>query len=62
MYIKGDVVAFLAAGKVSRLDGVAGTWVRGTYLYEDEHGIHIKKEYESLCENCVVPYDKVRLV
>lgn len=44
----GDSVLFLAAGKVSRLDNVAGKWMPGTVQHVDWHGVHIEKDYPSI--------------
>ena len=57
MYKIGQEIEFLAAGKVSRLDGVAGTWVRGIVTSIEGRLVHFKKQYDSLCENGVADID-----
>ena len=60
-YKEGDTITFKASGKVSRLDGVAGTHVKGVIVYVDtaNNEVHVEKLYESLVENAAVPFEQI---
>lgn len=48
VYKVGQKIEVFAAGKVSRLDGVAGTWQLATVTSIDGNVVHFTKLWESI--------------
>lgn len=53
IYKVGQEIEFFAAGKVSKLDGVAGTWQLATVISVDNvnNVVHFTKLFESTVPN-----------
>ena len=56
----GQRICWKAAGKVSRLDGVAGEIVSGVIESIDGQDLRVKKDYSSIIPSAVVPADKAK--